>query len=85
MNPFRLWVFREKKYMDDLFRASDQEGIPLADTLRMCQSKQIIPCLEQFVFDAIKGGWTAEKARSRIREACADSGYPLPDMFAPKK
>lgn len=88
-NPFRMYEFKGKTYVDGLFKAMDEQGFPLADSLVLCKEKGLIPCLQQFVMEAILKGWgniegqpdqSKIKAIQRIKEAICDSGFDIREL-----
>jgi hypothetical protein len=83
--PFYFFHHNGTVYVTGLFKAMDQDGIPLAVSLMLCQKHGYVACLDQFVLDAASAGWGCEKtdgwdqkkarAQKRVEEACADTGY----------
>lgn len=71
--PLLLFVYNGKTYATNLFKMHDQEGFPLAMSLIECRNRGWIPCVEQFRADAIKSGWTRERAERVMREGVIDS------------
>ena len=82
-NPLEWLEYNGKTYVTGLFKMHDQIGFPLMMSLCVCQEKGWVPCLQQFVADAIRAwtraGSTLEEAKSRaekmVEEAISDSGY----------
>lgn len=70
-----IWEHAGKRYVTNLFKLHDTFGFPLAASLDECRNHQLIPCLDQFVCDAIKSGWSREKAQKLVAEAKADSCF----------
>jgi len=72
-NPIELHRYGGVTYATGLFRLHDEVGFPLACSIDECHKRGWKPCLLQFKADAIRAGWTADKARAVVREAVADS------------
>lgn len=64
-----------KMYATNLFKLHDTLGFSLADSLAECAKRGWIPCVQQFLCDALRAGWPRERAERIIKEAMADSGY----------
>lgn len=79
-NPLVLNEYGGKIFASGLFAMMDQEGFPLSASIDQCRDLGWHPCLEQFIADAMRAGWTRTKAVDRVREACTDSGWPVPDF-----
>lgn len=69
----RIWEYKGRTYCDNLFKLHDQEGIPLSFSIGECMKRGWIPCLNQFVSDAIRSGRSKERAQAMVREAEADN------------
>jgi len=59
-------------YVSGLFRLHDEVGFPLPCAIDECRKRGEVPCLAQFKADAIRAGWTADRADRVIAEALAD-------------
>jgi hypothetical protein len=72
-NPLRLFTYNGKTYVTGLFAMHNQEGFSLTDSILECKKRGSVPCVQQFYFDAIRAGWTKERARQVVDAAVADA------------
>ena len=72
-NPLRL-VKRPSGqiFCTGLFAMHDTFGFPLACSLHECRLRGWIPCVRQFVADAICSGWERAKAEVVVADAVAE-------------
>lgn len=68
-----VYEFNGQRLAGGLFKMYDERGFPLWASLEQCRKHNLIPCLKEFVCDAMKAGWTREKAERMIEEAKTDS------------
>lgn len=77
--PLVIWTHeRLGIFADGLFTLHDQEGVSLTDSLIFCRKRGITPCTGQFVADAIRAGWSKEKANEALDSAYSDAGIIPP-------
>lgn len=72
-------VSNNKKVIGGLFRLSDTNGIPLADSLKELKEKDLIFSAEDYIFDALSALWIDEKIAQTLSEAYRDSGLEKPE------
>lgn len=78
-SPLKIFSLPDgRQFATGLFKIADERGFPLMCAIDECVKHGLIPCLEQFVYDAIRAGWPKDRAVQRVREACCDAGYPVP-------
>lgn len=67
-------VINGKLVMPGLFQLHDQEGLHLADGIRLCKANNAIPGLPEFCCDAASAGWEVATIMRVVREGMVDSG-----------
>lgn len=72
-NPLRLFEHSGVTYATGLFALHDTHGFSLADSIIECNRRGWYPCVEQFFYDALKAGWSRDKARQVVDGARADA------------
>lgn len=58
----------------DAFKLHDRHGVSLSLLLQVAELRNIDVSIPAFYLDAIRGGWSAKKAKSIVREALYDVG-----------
>jgi len=61
----------------DAFKMHDEQGFPLTASVAAAQQHGTRINLAAFACDALDAGWTQDKVRRTLEEACADNGLPF--------
>lgn len=78
-NPLKVVQLRmgESPICTGLFEMADTHGIPLADSLIVCDGKGWRPGLLDFCIHAVRAGWELAKAIQRVKTAYQDAGMHI--------
>jgi hypothetical protein len=68
-----LFEYGGRFFATNLFKLHDTHGFPLANSVDECRRRGWVPCLDQFIADAIRAGWPRERAQRTVDEAKADA------------
>lgn len=74
-DDWKMFSYEGTVYVDNLFFVHDTRGIPLSASLMYCVQYNCVACIKQFVADAAKAGWKAEKIKRTLNSAIRESGY----------
>lgn len=77
--PLKLFERNGQTFCDGLYRMHAEMGFPLTDSINECRNRGWIPCVEQFIHDAVMD-WkdvptteAKERARRIVDSAMADA------------
>lgn len=71
--PLAMSAYKGVLYVDGLFAMHDRFGFHLADSVILCRKSGAVPCVKQFVEDAVAAGWKRERAERVAAEAMKDA------------
>lgn len=61
----------------DAFRMHDEKGVPLTAWLAMAKERDVFVNLATFAIDAFIAGWTLDRLKNCLVEACSDNNRPF--------